>query len=80
MNFRQGDLVRGQVCPKCGWFKVVYNGNYFCQGCDWVMSKEVPRIIKAYLIQRLTSALEEGNQREVTRLSSYLADYSDVAL
>jgi hypothetical protein len=49
-EWRTGDPVEGQICPGCRRFTVVYNGNYFCTHCQWSMSKEVPRIIKAYLI------------------------------
>lgn len=45
---RQGDCVRVAgtdlfvTCPKCKEERVVYNGNYFCDGwgytCDWALA------------------------------------------
>ena len=74
------DLVIGQSCPKCGHRSVVYNGNYWCERCTWVMperGKHNDRIIKAYLLQRRKQALAAGNDWEVERMDGYLANYAD---
>jgi len=34
--------VVGAVCPDCGHPSVVYNGNYFCDRCEWVMDQNDP--------------------------------------
>jgi len=75
--FRSGDLVFGQVCPKCLAYEVVYNGNYFCMHCDWAMSRDIPRIIKAYLIQRRAEAVLDGDPEEVRRIDFHLIKYAD---
>ena len=69
--------VRGQTCPRCHEYAVVYNGNYFCTRCDWAMSKDVPRIIKAYLLQRRAEAVLDGNPEEVCRIDFHLIEYAD---
>lgn len=72
-----GDPVMGQTCPKCNGYTVVYNGNYFCTHCSWAMYKDVPRIVKAYLLQRRALALIDGDKEEVDRLDIYLINYAD---
>ena len=56
-DWRQnGDPVRGVKCPKCKQEGVVYNGNYWCSECPWIMgeahSLKNDRIIVAYLRQK----------------------------
>ena len=77
MNY--GDLVKGQVCPKCRRLDtIIYNGNYWCNRCEWSMgNRAVHRIIRAYLIQRYIKAEAAGNERELARISFYLAEYQD---
>jgi uncharacterized Zn finger protein (UPF0148 family) len=78
---RQGDLVLGVRCPRCGREEVVYNGNYFCDECDWVMPERRSRtndhIVKTYLIQRRAAAIEKDDTDEVERMEFYLKDYAD---
>lgn len=80
-EFRTGDPVKGQTCPGCRQYTVVYNGNYFCTHCPWAMpghhGRHHDRIIKAYLIQRRAEALAKGNAWEVERMDGYLIDYAD---
>ena len=71
------DLVAGQSCPKCGRQSVVYNGNYFCESCTWVMpekGKHNGRIIKAYLVQRWNAAKKKGDQEEMDFIGTYLTE------
>ena len=77
MSFRTGDSVKGQTCPRCHEYTVVYNGNYFCTHCPWAMGKDVPRIIKAYLLQRRALALIDGDKEEVNRMDAYLVHHAD---
>ena len=76
-----GDLVKGQACPRCGEFTVVYNGNYWCDRdeCGWIMQEghTVKRIVKAYLIQRFQEAEAKGDEDEMRRMEFYLLDYAD---
>jgi hypothetical protein len=76
-EWRTGDPVEGQICPGCRRFTVVYNGNYFCTHCQWSMSKDVPRITKAYLIQRRQHGLDVGDVEEVKTMDFYLINYAD---
>ena len=76
-DFRTGDFVKGQTCPKCLSFEVVYNGNYFCTHCDWAMGRDVPRIVKAYLIQCRAGALAKGDTERVADMDFYLHGYAD---
>jgi hypothetical protein len=51
-----GDPIRGAKCPKCKQEAVVYNGNYWCSECPWIMGENRTvtndRIVVAYLRQR----------------------------
>lgn len=71
-----GDHVRGVACPRCRRKTVVYDGNYYCDECSWVMpeaeTSSSRAIIKTYLLQRLTAAREAENEEEVQRMSFYL--------
>jgi len=40
-------------------------------------NRAVHRIIRAYLIQRYIKAEAAGNERELARISFYLAEYQD---
>jgi hypothetical protein len=75
-EWRTGDPVEGQICPGCRRFTVVYNGNYFCTHCQWSMDKDVPRIIKAYLLQRRAEAVLAGDPEEVRRIDLHLVEYA----
>jgi hypothetical protein len=74
-----GDLVKGQTCPRCQQFTVVYSGNYFCgnPNCSWAMgeSHRPVRIVRAYLLQRRAEAEAQGDEREVARMDLYLKNY-----
>ena len=85
-----GDPVIGVSCPKCQQGQVVYNGNYFCDTCSWVMqdrytptgrlrkTKEAKRdaeIVRTYLLQRRREAVANGDPKEVERMDLYLRSY-----
>jgi ribosomal protein L37E len=76
-----GDLVQRASCPRCGRKSVLYNGNYWCHECGWVMPERQTeahrQIIKAYLIQRHQEAEAKGDEREKARMAEYLLDYAD---
>lgn len=38
-DWKFGDPIEGAACPQCG-VDIVYNGNYHCEWCDWVMPAE----------------------------------------
>ena len=71
---RTGDLVVGVKCPKCRQESVVYNGNYYCDSCEWAMEENGPEygIVKKYLIQRLLAAQKSGNETDVEAMSFHL--------
>lgn len=83
-----GDLVVGQFCPKCEQEALVYNGNYSCTECGWVMpergnGRETARerqIIRAYLLQRLHEAEAKGDQAEIDRITYFLLDYLPIEI
>lgn len=72
------DPVRGQACPKCRRYTVVYDGNYFCSACPWAMSESgrPDRIVKAYLTQRWLKAKAAGDENEMARIGTYLLPYA----
>lgn len=80
MTEREGDPVQGQQCPRCRRQSVVYNGNYWCTRCSWVMGPQGQprRIIAAYLVQRRDEELAAGNTEGVKVLEGYLRDYDGV--
>jgi hypothetical protein len=53
---------------------VVYNGNYWCEHCDWVMGEKGSprRIIDEYLNQRFEEAEVKGDQDEMDRMRFYM--------
>jgi hypothetical protein len=75
-SFDDGDLVEGQLCPWCHQEQVVYNGNFFCTNCEWVMGdgNRPKRIVRAYLVQRYLQAERAGDQAEMSRLAHYLIE------
>ena len=75
-----GDPVIGQECPRCHQEEVVYNGNYWCDHCTWVMpenGKHNDRIIKAYLIQKFLEYQADGDQQGMDHIGFYLTKYAD---
>ena len=70
-----GDPVHHEPCPRCRHVgTVVYNGNYWCTRCPWVMAEggRPKRIIGAYLRQLKTDYLARGDARNVALMESYL--------
>lgn len=59
MYSSKGDIVEGFTCPKCRRRRIVYNGNYFCEGmdegCNWALGeRNTPfskKLVAAYLKQ-----------------------------
>ena len=76
---RYGDPVEGQACPRCQRHTVVYNGNYFCTDCEWVMGEagRPKRIQRAYLIQKYREAEAKGDKYEMGRLTTYLREFAE---
>lgn len=75
---KHGDPVVGEPCPRCHKETVVYNGNYWCISCTWVMPEKGianNRIIKAYLSQRHHEAASAGNTEEMAQMAFYLKEY-----
>lgn len=73
-----GDLVRGESCPRCRRWTVVYDGNYSCTSCPWVMGDagSPKRIVKAYLVQRWLRAKAADDEDEMARIGMYLLPYA----
>ena len=72
---KHGDPVLGQPCPRCHQQEVVYNGNYWCNRCTWVMpekGKHNKRIIKAYLNQCYFKAKDEKDKETMETMLFYL--------
>lgn len=82
-GFLSGEPVLGQACPRCRRIAtVVYNGNYWCSVCPWVMSEggRPRRIIAAFLIQERQRYQERGDADGVARMEFYLRNYDGVTL
>jgi hypothetical protein len=72
--------VRGEPCPRCHTENVVYNGNYYCEHCDWAMGEQgrPARIIVAFLTQQMSEAIATGDTERADRMKHYLSDYVPV--
>lgn len=70
-----GDPVHDEPCPRCRHVgTVVYNGNYWCTRCPWVMAEggRPKHIIGAYLRQLKTKYLARDDARNAALMESYL--------
>ena len=70
-----GDPVLGVSCPKCRQQEVVYNGNYWCMHCSWVMpenGKHNKAIIEAYLNQCYFEAKKKGDKKTMEHMLFYI--------
>ena len=67
-----GDRVLGQACPKCRRESIVYNGNYWCILCSWVMDRNVPRITNAFLTQCFNEAKEKMDTKTMYTMVFYM--------
>lgn len=82
-DFLSGEPVLGQTCPHCRKLgTVVYNGNYWCSVCPWVMSESgrPKRIIVAFLIQERQRFQARGDAEGVARMEFYLRNYEGVTV
>lgn len=72
------DTVREQRCPKCRRIDtVVYNGNYWCTRCPWIMGERSrpKRIIVAYLRQCHQECTQRGDAAGAKRMEFYLDNH-----
>jgi len=60
-------LIIGAQCPECGNYRVVYNGNYFCECCDWAMDENDPEHRPAVDLEilKLAGVDKWGNHEEL---------------
>lgn len=72
-----GDPVDDEVCPKCRHIgSIVYNGNYWCTRCPWVMAEcgRPKRIVAAYLRQKKAEYLARGDEQNAARMEFHLGE------
>lgn len=59
----EGDMVDGERCPECGGV-VVYNGNYFCIACPWIMAHTMPPTFEEVELEaRMVAGLRKARAR-----------------
>lgn len=72
-----GDPVHDEACPRCRHVgTIVYNGNYWCTRCPWVMAEggRPKRIIAAYLRQERAKYLDRGDAENAGRMEFHLKE------
>jgi hypothetical protein len=72
-----GDPVHDEPCPRCHRVgTVVYNGNYWCTKCPWVMAEggRPKRIIASYLRQKKAEYLANGDSENAARMEFHLGE------
>jgi hypothetical protein len=77
-----GDPVEDELCPRCRHVgTVVYNGNYWCTRCPWIMAEggRPKRIIISYLRQKMSEYLTRGDAKNAARMEFHLAEIGVVA-
>lgn len=69
--------LHSAMCPKCQHTKLVYNGDYFCTNCDWVMNSENPSeyervIYLSYLVDEYLRAWAKQDKESMKRVFFYI--------